>query len=39
MREMKARAGSVRLEMCVDHAKWKLNMILFTDDAVLIAEN
>jgi len=39
VREVKARAGDVGIELCMDEAKWKLNTLLFADDTVLVAEN
>ena len=36
---MKARAGNVRVELCIDDARLKLNTILFEDDVVFITEN
>ncbi len=39
IREMKAKVGDVGVEMCVNGGKWVLNIILFADDTVLIAES
>ncbi len=39
IREMKAKVGDFGVEMFVIGGKWLLNIILFADDAVLVAEN
>ena len=39
IREMKARAGNVGIELCTNGDKWLVNTILFADDTVLIAKS
>ena len=39
IREMKARAGNVGVELCTNGDKWVVNTILFADDTVLIAKS
>ncbi len=39
IREMKAKAGDAKVEMCVNNGKWVLNTVLFADDTGLIAGN
>ncbi len=39
MREVKGKVGEVGVRMYAEGRKWVVNLILFTDDKVLIAEN
>ena len=39
IREMKARAGNVGVELCINRDKWLVNTILYADDTVLIAKS
>lgn len=38
-REMKTRVGITGVKMCTDDAKWKINVIIFSDDIVVTAKN